>query len=359
MSYFSWKPYVSVAERRKKASRKMGKLKKKGVNIQPIEIEKRKIAHTFWGKAWCDHIESFSDYDNRLPRGRTYVRNGSVCHLSIEKGKISAIVSGSSLYNIEINIAPLSPTQWIAIKKKCSGQIGSLLELFSGKLSDSVMNSVCDQNKGLFPTPNEIKLSCDCPDWATMCKHVAAVLYGVGARLDQLPHHLFLLRGVDHEELIDVSVAIADVTQKTRSKRQRIDDSALAEVFGIDIDQKPPVAKSAKTPSLKKKKSTTDKKKTSLKPTHKSKQKTLKTTLNKKKIKPKLAKKQSQQKATSFPVYLTGVSIKKKRKDLGFTQIEFATKIGVSGTTLSNWENQYRKRIKPKKIIEKKLKKIW
>jgi len=238
MSYFGWKPYVPVAKRRANALRKMEKLKKKGTSIQPIEIKARKVATTFWGKAWCDHIESFSDYDNRLPRGRTYVRNGSVCHLAIEPGRISAIVSGSSLYNIEITIQPLSPEQWVGIKKKCSGQIGSLIELLSGKLSDSVMSTVCHRQEGLFPTSKEINLSCSCPDWATMCKHVAAVLYGVAARLDHEPHQLFLLRGVNHEELVDVSAAISDVTQKGKAKRKRIDDSSLAEVFGIDMENK-------------------------------------------------------------------------------------------------------------------------
>jgi len=64
------------------------------------------------------------------------------------------------------------------------------------------MDRVCREGDGLFPSPAEIKLSCSCPDWADMCKHVASALYGVGARLDQKPQLLFVLRGVDENELI-------------------------------------------------------------------------------------------------------------------------------------------------------------
>ena len=160
---------------------------KKGVDIQPIEIEGRKIVRSFWGQAWCDHLESFSDYDNRLPRGRTYVRNGSVCHLAIKKGQVEAKVMGSELYNVQVGIDTLSQRRWNAIKKQCSGQIGSLLELLQGALSDNIMLVVTDRDKGLFPKPAEIHFDCDCPDWAGMCKHIAAVLYGVGARLDNDP----------------------------------------------------------------------------------------------------------------------------------------------------------------------------
>ena len=166
-------------------------------------IEGRKIAATFWGEAWCDHLESFSDFANRLPRGRTYVRNGSVCHLAIAKGHVEAKVSGSELYNVTVKIKTLPQKKWNELKKRCTGQIGSLLELLSGQLSESIMQVVTDRKEGLFPLPGEISFDCDCPDWASMCKHVAAVLYGVGSRFDHRPELLFELRGVDVEELIE------------------------------------------------------------------------------------------------------------------------------------------------------------
>jgi uncharacterized Zn finger protein len=216
--------------------KKMEALRKKGVDIQPIEIEGRKIAKTFWGEAWCAHLESFSDYENRLPRGRTYVRNGSVCHLAIARGKIEAKVAGSEIYNLGVRIKTLPAKKWSAVKRRCAGRIGSLLELLEGRLSDHVMEVVTDRDKGLFPLPGEISFDCDCPDWALMCKHVAAVLYGVGARLDEKPELLFKLRGVNHEELIeaDAEAALSAATSSGKSKRLAAGD--LGDVFGIDID---------------------------------------------------------------------------------------------------------------------------
>ena len=234
MSRNGWKPYVPVAARRAQALRKMEKLRKSGLDIKPVEIEGRKIARTFWGQAWCDHLESFSDYENRLPRGRTYVRNGSVCHLDITRGEVEAMVSGSELYTVKVAIKMLPRKIWQDVKIRCGGQIGSLLELLQGKLSANVMSIVTDRKKGLFPLPGEISLQCSCLDWAVMCKHVAAVLYGVGARLDEKPVLLFLLRGVDHEELISAGIGAA-AAERTKSSRKRVADEALADVFGIEI----------------------------------------------------------------------------------------------------------------------------
>ena len=238
---------MSVAERRYQALKEMDKLRKKGMDIQPIEIQGRRIAGTFWGKGWCGHIESFSDYANRLPRGRTYVRNGSVCHLDITRGKIEAIVSGSDLYNVTIEIEPLAAKKWRKVKRRCAGQIGTLLELLLGKLSDSVMEVVTDRTEGLFPLPKDISLDCDCPDWAVMCKHVAAVLYGVAARLDEKPELLFLLRGVDHEELISAETgAVAGSVVRSGGTGRRIADGDISDVFGIEIAPDEPARPSRK-----------------------------------------------------------------------------------------------------------------
>ena len=234
--YGDWAPYVPVAERRRKAMKKMDALRKKGVDIQPVTIEGRKIATSFWGEGWCEHLESFSDFENRLPRGRTYVRNGSVCHLAMAKGEIEAKVSGSELYTVKVSIKTLPGKKWTSIKGRCGGQIGSLLELLQGKLSDHVMEVVTSQKEGLFPLPGEMSFHCSCPDSARMCKHVAAVLYGIGARLDTKPELLFALRGVDHEELIaaDAEQAVAAATSRGKSKRLAADD--IGDVFGIEID---------------------------------------------------------------------------------------------------------------------------
>jgi uncharacterized Zn finger protein len=229
-----WGRYVPVAERRAKARREMDKLRKKGKNIHPVTIDGRTIARSFWGKGWCDHLESFSDYANRLPRGRTYVRNGSVCHLDIRPGRIEAMVSGSELYNIDIRIKELQAATWTSIKDQCTGRIGSMLELLQGKLSDQVMAIVTDRRHGLFPQPGEITLDCSCPDWAGMCKHVAAVLYGVGSRLDSQPELLFLLRDVDAQELIATEIALPGADAGVTG--DALSDDQLGAIFGIDLD---------------------------------------------------------------------------------------------------------------------------
>jgi uncharacterized Zn finger protein len=234
--YGGWAPYVPVAERRRKALKKMDALRKKGIDIQPVEINGRTIAKSFWGEAWCDHLESFSDYENRLPRGRTYVRNGSVCHLAIAKGSIEAKVSGSELYTVKVSIKTLPSKQWTSLKQRCSGQVGSLLELLQGKLSDHVMEVVTDRKEGLFPQPGEMSFHCSCPDSARMCKHVAAVFYGVGARLDEKPELLFFLRGVNHEELIQADAEKAVATATSRGKAKRLAATEIGEVFGIDLE---------------------------------------------------------------------------------------------------------------------------
>ena len=213
----------------------MARLRKSGVKVQPVVIEGSQIARSFWGKAWCHHLESFSDYENRLPRGRSYVRNGSVCHLSVASGAISAKVQGSSLYSVEIRITKLPQQKWLAIKSRCAGKIGSLLDLLQGKLSSGVMEVVTDRENGLFPKPAEITLECSCPDWATMCKHVAAVLYGVGARLDEQPELLFVLRGVDHEELIGETTVEAVQSVVEGGRHRRIAEDRLAEIFGLEL----------------------------------------------------------------------------------------------------------------------------
>ncbi len=236
MSYGYWKPYVPVAKRRAQAEKAVAKAKKSGQDMQPVRIEGRAIAKTFWGKAWCDNLEAYSDFENRLPRGRTYVRNGSVIDLKIEPGKVRARVVGSSLYQIEIGIAAVPASQWKSLAKECTGSIASLVELLQGKLSKAVMERICQPKTGLFPAPKDIQLNCSCPDWATMCKHVAAVLYGVGARLDAQPELLFTLRQVDANDLVTQAAEVSVKTRKTPARSKVLDDAQLADVFGIEMD---------------------------------------------------------------------------------------------------------------------------
>ncbi|MFH0899269.1 MAG: hypothetical protein V2A73_01440 [Pseudomonadota bacterium] len=236
MYYQQWRPYVSVGERRRQAEQKMESLRKKGHSVSPVVIDGRTIARTFWGKAWCDNLEHYSDYANRLPRGRTYVRNGSVVDLQIEAGKVSAYVSGSDLYKVAVQVSAISPSCWTSVCADCTGAIDSLVELLQGRFSKGVMERICRQKTGLFPTPTEIKFSCSCPDWASMCKHVAAVLYGIGARLDEKPELLFRLRKVDEKDLIAKVGQAVPLSRKGPADGRVLPTDNLSELFGLDMD---------------------------------------------------------------------------------------------------------------------------
>ena len=237
MDFYGWRPYVSVAERRRKAAKAMAKLKKKGHPVSPVVVEGRTIVKTFWGKAWCENLERYSDFANRLPRGRTYVRNGSVIDLQIAPGEIKALVSGSSIYKVAVKVAPVEKARWQSICTDCAGAIDSLIELLQGRFSKGVMERVCRQKTGLFPSPHEIELSCSCPDWADMCKHVAAVLYGIGARLDRQPELLFRLHSVDEKELIAGAGKALPQAKKAPAAGKVLGGEDLAALFGLEMAQ--------------------------------------------------------------------------------------------------------------------------
>ena len=298
MSYYGYAPYVPVGKRKEKAKKAMNKLAKKGTKIQPITIQGRIISKSFWGKAWCDHLEQYSDFSNRLPRGQTYARNGSVCHLDIKKGGVTAYVYGSELYKITLKIKPLLESKWLNIQKECSGKIDSLLEFLQGKISDGVMKVVTDPKNGLFPLSNEIDMQCNCPDGAYLCKHIAAVIYGVGHRLDTEPESLFLLRNVDQNKLIThIKLPTSDKPKKRQVKGD------LGDIFGIDMDEQPLLKKAPKKISKK----TTQK---------------------------------STQKVRKKPIRPTGKTIARLRKKFDMNYSQFARLVGVSNATIPNWEKK-------------------
>jgi uncharacterized Zn finger protein len=251
---WGWRPQVSMAERKLQALRKIEQLRKKGHAVSPVKIEGRAIATTFWGKAWCENLERYSDFANRLPRGRTYARNGSVIDLQIGPGQVKALVSGSSVYQVEVKISPVGKARWKSICKDCAGAIDSLVELLQGRLSERVMERICRENTGLFPSAKEIDFSCSCPDWAFMCKHIAAALYGIGARLDRQPELLFRLHKLDENELIRGAGTDFRLTKKGTNSATILSTGDLSELFGLDLAQSraPTVKLSASRPNSKK-----------------------------------------------------------------------------------------------------------
>jgi uncharacterized Zn finger protein len=254
----AWFEYESSFEKKERMERELRKRAAQGEVLTPLELSanKRKIAGTFWGRSWCQHIESYRDYENRLPRARSYLRQGSVFNLEVEQGKIRAQVAGSTLYDVEITIKPMEEKAWAGIQQACAGQVGSLLDLLGGQLGSDVMAVISDKERGLFPSPREIRFNCSCPDYASLCKHSGAVLYGVAVKFDADPALFFRLRGVDPSELLSSG---ADQTLSPAAEAA-LDGEDLSALFGIDLGQEvevvppelPPAVSASQIPSLKK-----------------------------------------------------------------------------------------------------------
>lgn len=245
MNYWGYFPkYVTVAEKKAKAAKKLKELSKKRPDMKPVILEGSAIARTWWGKAWTLNLEQYADYSNRIGRGRSYVRHGAVLDLQIEAGEVKALVQGSASkpYSVSVKIQTLKKATWLRIKTACEGTLESFHELLAGKFPKALGEIFVCKDSGMFPAPREIKFACSCPDWADMCKHVAATLYGVGVRLDEDPKLFFRLRDAGIDELI--KQAVADKAEKLLEKAavksgRIIEDSDLSSVFGIDIEEHP------------------------------------------------------------------------------------------------------------------------
>lgn len=249
--WMGFAPYVPVAERRREAETLTARLRKQGRQLAPVVVAGRTIATTFWGKSWCSNLEAYGDYESRLPRGRGYVRNGSVIDLQITRGEVRALVNGSALYKTSVSIRPLEQPAWQRLCADCTGRIDSLVELLQGRFSTAVMQRLCRQDSGIFPRPTEIRFTCSCPDHASMCKHVAAVLYGVGARLDLQPDLLFRLRAVDGAELTAGAAAGLPLAAAAPTAGRVLRDGDLAALFAIDMAPPPEPARDGAAPAAK------------------------------------------------------------------------------------------------------------
>ncbi len=237
--YWNETSYPQPTERKLKENAKNTREKAtaKGQTLHPVVIKSRQIASSWWGKAWCQNLERYADFETRLPRGRRYVRTGAVMDLQIKEGKITARVQGTRKmpYKVEIRISPLSEQRIEKITEQCGTCVETLDKLINGDFPRE-LKDVFFEEGGLFPKPKEISFSCSCPDWAVMCKHIAASLYGVGARLDEEPLLFFSLRGIDTNKFVDVVISsrvetmLANVGQPSH---RIIKDSKIEDLFGV------------------------------------------------------------------------------------------------------------------------------
>jgi uncharacterized Zn finger protein len=259
---YPFKPYVSAADRKRRAQKAAARLDKKGAAREPVVITGKPIAQTFWGRSWCTNMERYSDFFSRLDRGRSYVRSGAVLDLRIARGEVVASVMGSRLYTVTVKIRPVPKTRWDALCKRCAGGIDSVVELLQGRFSEAVMTHICGEACGLFPTPSEIEFDCTCPDWASMCKHVAAVLYGVGSRFDTKPELFFTLRGVDGNDLIAAAGEGVDQGLTRSGTARRLEGADLSALFGIEVAEPARPRSPAVAARTRKKKAATKRRKT-------------------------------------------------------------------------------------------------
>jgi uncharacterized Zn finger protein len=250
--YSDYPVYVSVEEKRAKAEKSLANLMKKNPGVKPVVIAGRVIASSWWGKAWNKNLEGYADYSNRIVRGRSYVRSGAVLDLQIGPGEVTALVQGSRAkpYRVTIQITGIPPEAWESMKTACLGKLDSLPELLAGKFPKVLGDLFTERGKGLFPSPGEIRFSCSCPDYATMCKHVAAVLYGISARLDSDPGLFFTLRRVEVKDLVSQTVKTRsrELLDKAKRKSARmLEDADLSAVFGIQLDEAPGISPGPET----------------------------------------------------------------------------------------------------------------
>ena len=227
----------TATEIQRNAAQSKKKEKKKGNKLEPVTVQGRNIVQNWWGRAWCENLEQYADYESRLDRGKRYVRAGAVLDLKIQKGKILARVQGTRKvpYKVEIRISPLSEEKCQSIIEKCGSKIENMEELLNGNFPVQ-MQELFQGKDGLFPTPREISFSCSCPDWALLCKHVAAALYGVGVRLDEQPLLFFELRGIEIGRFIDVTIANrveAMLANEGRASSRIIEDEDIGALFGV------------------------------------------------------------------------------------------------------------------------------
>jgi len=215
---------------------------KKQQDLQPVIVDGGVIARTWWGKAWNKNLESYPDYANLIGRGRSSVGSGAILDLRVSPGEITAVVQGSRSkpYSITIRIKTLNKNTGNLVASACRGKLASLEDLLAGRFPKAVEDAFMQPKTGLFPSPREIELVCTCPDWASMCKHIAATLYGIGARLDEDPSLFFTLRGVAMADLIKgtVSSKRSELSQKTSQKSaRRINNAHRSPARGADLEE--------------------------------------------------------------------------------------------------------------------------
>lgn len=197
----------------------------------------KNICNSWWGNAWCKNLERYADCNNRIDRGKSYLKNNMVIDLKINGGEIYAKVQGSrkTPYTVKITIDPIDEKKRLRIEEQATGKIQNLEALINGTFPEE-LKDIFFQNDGLFPSLKEIHFNCSCPDFARMCKHVSAALFGVGIRLDKNPIYFFQMRGINIDDFVNKAVfgKVNKMLENTDVITTRIiQESDITKLFGI------------------------------------------------------------------------------------------------------------------------------
>ena len=178
---------------------------------KPIETDKGikakskrgDFTKSWWAKRWLAAMEQVMDR-GRLQRGRSYARKGQVLSLEEGKGQVKAKVQGSQRtpYKVTIELTPLSEKDWAKVLAALAERPYFVAQLLAGEMPQEIQEAFQAAKLDLFPGRRELSQDCSCPDWADVCKHLAAVHYILAERFDEDPFLLFRLRGKTQDAVL-------------------------------------------------------------------------------------------------------------------------------------------------------------
>lgn len=202
-------------------------------------MARQTYGNTWWGEQWLNALTHI-DYDNRLPRGRTYANKGAVKDLKLSGGALHAKVQGSRPrpYQVSIQVPSLTEKNVENLLDALVSDPGVIARLLNGELDPSVLTHAQYLGIAIFPSKwKDLAMQCSCPDWAVPCKHLAAAIYLMSREIDSNPFLVFSLRSVDLAQRLKVRgihIEREAAVQLPRFSALLATDNALVEVTPPD-----------------------------------------------------------------------------------------------------------------------------
>lgn len=167
---------------------------------------------TAWGQRFLQALEQGLE-PKRLARGRQYSASHRVPDWAWTGGhlRFSGKNRGTAYYGMNepirfeghIEISPLPGCLWQAVIPELGNQAGFIARLLLNEIPDSLESHLQARGHSLIPGRygEDLQATCSCPETESPCRHVAAVLVALAARIDQTPLLLFELRGLNRATL--------------------------------------------------------------------------------------------------------------------------------------------------------------